>query len=80
MPAQKLSSIEEFYKGIVYVFLYASLHKTDITDMSLSVLVTKTSAAARRYIRDVAWRLAWKKRRKRGEKPGGPLRLLETCS
>jgi hypothetical protein len=46
-------SIDEFYKGIVYVLLYKAVHSADIRDMSLSVVATQHPESVFGHIREV---------------------------
>ena len=46
-------SIDEFYKGIIYALLYKTLNKVDITDISLSVIVTQHPQTVIQHIQEV---------------------------
>jgi predicted transposase/invertase (TIGR01784 family) len=45
-------SVEDFNKTLSYVLLYSSIHKVDIVDMTLSVVLTKEPVRVFSYIRD----------------------------
>lgn len=51
-PAASLS-IDEFYRTIVYVLLYKSIDRLDITDMTLSFIVTMRPNTVLGHIREV---------------------------
>ena len=53
-PTDRLT-IDQFYKGLVYVFLYISQERLDITDISLSMAVTQDPKQVLKHIREV-WR------------------------
>jgi hypothetical protein len=51
-PAMSLS-LDDFYKALVYVFLYKAIEGVDITDITLSIVLTKHPNAVFEHIRDV---------------------------